>query len=736
MENVDELIEQYRQEAAQFTLSPRPAVWQHIDAEINPPRRKRRFLFIWWLLGCLAAYGFYALGTRYIVHSTFAHQQSKPQPATHITQPATIVATTTQTKEENKTNKKQKKAKRNTTAITIGITGTQATKPAYTDILKKETIRPSIASTPKAMATNKPTLPVAAPVAVQAVWPYPIHRLVVSQPAVPVPVIKPHHPPAVGVPAITVVPLGMLAANGVKKMAAGPTVWKLPVRGVVPEIMYPATAALPHMPAQLLPYATRMASPGSVTLPLLAAPKQYLQPMAVLHTPLLLPVPNHPLRTAAMIANVPNPPSFARLIDLPAYTKPMMAKPQIVQTLPLVGVGKTMGIPLQNLATAAPAHLPTPLPQSGHAPMLPLAAVYTHATAARMAPAPHRALPITHNWQQNVAAQHKGWVLQASLPARAAQAAFGPTFYPTIQTADEEPDATAIAEFAHKQTTQHSAGNFSYLSVAPLVLLATGVKPDKPELRKMAKAACTVADTAPHKPTARRWAIEMTGGPSANKHTITEAGQYQFIRSYRDSTDAAIRTMHWSLGLRYAINNRVSLLLNGALLQTGEEMASRQRVYGTDTVLVNISSMGPTASFHKVIIAEKNFDIGGDSTGRIRNKVTYASVGVGIRYHLLTTGKLSMGMQPSVSLAWRTGARMHTYDSTVQEWRVATKNEVVSRNTIAGFGLYAEYRISPSVSVSVMPHYTRYMGPVFRQSPVAVQYSQTSLLTTVTLWLP
>ncbi len=732
MENVDELLEQYRNEAAQFTLTPRPAVWEHIDAEINPPRRKRRFLFIWWLLGCLAAYGFYAAGTRYIAHSTVAHIHSKPQLTAHHTPPHIIAIAPIQTNETNKTHKKQKIAKRHTATISTATTSKLATPPAQTFVLRKQAMQPTIASGLKAMATNSPTLPAAAPVALPKVWPHPIHRLVVLQPVVPVPVIIPHRPQVVTVPAINAVPLSSLVTHAVKAMPARPTQWSLPVRSTLPEISYPATATLSPAPVQPLPYATRMTLPGTATLPLLAAPKQTLRAMAVLHTPKLLPISYHQLGTAFMVANIPNPYTYTSFTVLPAHAKLMVAHPQTVQTLPLAGVGKIMGTPVHSLAATAPARLPTPTTYWASAPVLPPAIVYGNTTAASMAPAPHIPLPIAHSGHQNVVANQHHCILQAATPS--VSPAFGPTVYPTFETYNEEPDENMLAKFEYVRAAQQSAGNLASLQESSLLLLAATPHAHLPGMRKMPATAQTSTDTPSGKPTTRRWAAEFTGGPSFNKHTITEPGQYQFIRSYRDSTDTRIRTAQWAVGLRYALNSRVSLLLNGSLVQTGEEIRSRQRVYSADTVLINISSVGPTFGSQTVMIVGKNYDINGDSTGRLRNTVTYASVGVGMRYHLFSAGKLSMGMQPSVSLAWRAAGRMYTYDSTVHEWRAATKNEMAPHNTTASFGLYAEYRLSPSVSVSVMPHYTRYMGPAIRQSPVAIQYNQTSLLGTLTWW--
>lgn len=278
------------------------------------------------------------------------------------------------------------------------------------------------------------------------------------------------------------------------------------------------------------------------------------------------------------------------------------------------------------------------------------------------------------------------------------------------------------------------ATNIGPLPVATFVLLAAQPQPYRAYSRKMAQPQTATTDSNQQKSPKHHWAVDITGGLANNNHTISEPGLYQFIRNYRDSTDAAIRTMQWSLGVRYAINSRVSLLLNASLTQTGEEMKSRQWVYGTDTLLVNISSVGPSFASQKVIITGKTQDINGDSTGRIRNTVTYTSVGLGMRYHLHTAGKLSMGMQPSVAMAWRTGSNMYTYDSTAQEWQKATGSQLTRRNTTLGFGLYAEYRLSPSVSVSVMPHYTRFVSVVSQQSPVAIRYSQTALLATVSWW--
>lgn len=707
MGNVDELIEQYRLEAEQFTLAPSPAVWENIDREINPRRRRRVLFIILFLLGGFAALGFILSG---------GHG--------HLSTTAPIVA-----------------ASANNTLSTTN------------------TSRPTVTQLPTAATT---TIPSAIPT-----------RHDQQQPTT-----SPHG-------------------------EAGPGLSQHDLSHINSSTSGDAETGLTHGPQQPTFGEDRAEGPLHTSSPLGEAGRgregrgEVLPRLAASPSPLhaSAPVDTHtPTPTAASNVRVHIPAYMPRLIPGPAkhvaiarstassptYTRPIpqrnatyipLAAPRAlsgqyvaaaipsapVPTTPIV-LHSAVGLPritpvaltkanisAATLSEPAVASLPPMLPARTYVqPMPPASAIKAdiqHTTT--YAPSPTSPMTLRTDIAVSPLTLASAQI-ERSLPmARSTQQR--PTPKETMAEQEEllqkKIDETP-AEYDRTGLDLLSPAATSYLEAYVTLTdpRATQVqdyipafeKEEQPQEERHQEKDST-------KTIKNKLGIAGMAGYVHNNAMLTEVGEYQFIKSYRDSTDKQINTLNYSLSLRYVLSDKLTVHASIGINRTGENISSRQVVYKPDTLVVvtaGYTSVMPTSYSRLPIVARKYYDINNDSTGRMNNTLTYMSVNIGATCTFASIGKLGLGLQPSLSLNRLVRSNYYYFDSGTVTFARADKSVLNSWSVSAGIGFVAEYRISRSLSLSLIPHFNRFLSSPYNKPGITdTHYGQTSVNMAVTWWL-
>ncbi|GAA4464733.1 hypothetical protein GCM10023093_15690 [Nemorincola caseinilytica] len=256
---------------------------------------------------------------------------------------------------------------------------------------------------------------------------------------------------------------------------------------------------------------------------------------------------------------------------------------------------------------------------------------------------------------------------------------------------------------------------------------------EQEEQRPATPAPIAKKDSA--KTVSKKWGISLSGGRVRNDATFIEKGSYQFMKQYRDSTDSRINTFNYSLGLRYIVSAKLRLHAAAGITRTGERMNTRQVVYKVDSVVVIGTNL--TGSVPPIVrmTSATYYDIGNDSTGHLTNTLTYATFSAGLTCSILSLGHLDVGLQPSFTFNRLMRHNYHYFNDDSVMYFKAGRDMFATWVASAGLGLVAEYRISPSFSIALTPHYNRFIAHVYaRPQATETRYGQASLNLSATWW--
>jgi len=221
-----------------------------------------------------------------------------------------------------------------------------------------------------------------------------------------------------------------------------------------------------------------------------------------------------------------------------------------------------------------------------------------------------------------------------------------------------------------------------------------------------------------------KWSIGLFVGGSQSFTKIQEAGDYQFIKKYRDSTDKDLLALNYGLNFSYDIIPNVTIYAGPGITQYKQKILSRQMVYRYDTTPA-------TSPFHPpVIIVNKDFyDISGDSAGSVRNSFTYLNIPLGIRYNFFPGKKFGFSLQAEISINRLINAKGYIYNKEELVYTNQIKASLKPWMISYSFGIPIHYKVYSNLTLELIPVYGIYQGSVYKSSyTVSQKFQQMELL--------
>jgi opacity protein-like surface antigen len=181
------------------------------------------------------------------------------------------------------------------------------------------------------------------------------------------------------------------------------------------------------------------------------------------------------------------------------------------------------------------------------------------------------------------------------------------------------------------------------------------------------------------------------------------------------------------LNFSYEIYPELEIYSGIGIVNFEEQILKKQIVYHYDSLL--------TYPPYIVNISSTYFHINGDSTGSIKNKITYLEIPAGIHYYIFHGKKFSISLQPEISFNRIIRSEIYTVDSIKREY---SKNNAFLRSwTVSyGAGLGFHYSIRDNMSIGLTPFFRNFQKSIFLPScPVSQKVQQVELRISVKYFL-
>lgn len=762
MGNVDELIQQYKQEAEQFSLTPAPHVWENVDREINGGKRKKRFFIILFLLGCGLAYGLLTANlniwkktaTSHVPatdHNTIAAQPDAPgkqrsgsntsQPEYQKTVSPQQLNKPAQPEGVRQAALKNKRPASNSTIPATHLTDRKAQTKLQAGLTLRNKqitalrIKRLAAAGNKRLSLNKKTLALAQPVTIlqpdegsfttkQPVQKIKAQRMAVSPRkrltvnsraavialAVPI-IITPDTNSFVAKPPVQKSGMRPMAAIAVRRLTiSSRSLVAAPVVAVTEPDTNSFIAKQPIQNIKTL-HIARLQASSRKRLVVNGQPMIPAQPIAIMQpdtnnftAKTMIDKKQQTQKIAA--PRIPRLSAVARqLLTINAHASASPTAVPVMQPDTNSFVAKTAKD--QNVVKQFAISYITHIPASGRqmlpAGFRPAMPQYVNATAFTpyiTDTIPEPFIPLPPEYEEGGLGPAPEYI--APMPALAGQARSTPVTFPAIQLALlEEPTLSFRGDTLEAREDIKQEGKED-----------TALKVYKRRARKY------------------RWAVSLDIASASNNRTITEPGDYQFIKHYRDSTDKRLTSFNYAASLHYNISERLRLDVGVGINKAGERINTRQVVYKTDSFAIIPTGHIVVLSAPTIVTVagRKYYNINNDSTGHINNSLTYLSLSGGFTYFMQPGKKFRIGLQPAFAASKLFASNEYYYHAKDSTYRKARGSQLSSWMLSATMGVPFEYSFKPRFIVSVTPYYTAFLNPVYAsKETITQQYKQSGV---------
>ena len=283
---------------------------------------------------------------------------------------------------------------------------------------------------------------------------------------------------------------------------------------------------------------------------------------------------------------------------------------------------------------------------------------------------------------------------------------------PISITKNEEPkeiireEQIVVVDSATNFTTEEIVSSPNNSSVATVVKSDSIPKVEADSTKKDGVATAK-KDTTKAYDSEHRWGISLGAGPAFNYSKHEEIGDYQFVSNYRDSSDKNVMTWNYRFAISYRIIPQLEIYTGIGVSNFEQEIQNRQAIVKADTNLV-ITLPNPVIYYHRGY-----FNINNDSTGTIRNKVTFLEIPFGIKYSLFTSARFGISLQPEISFGKMIQSSGYAYNSQDTTYRELKNADFRSIQISYGAGISFGYLLSDHFSFEATPFYRKYHNSIF-----------------------
>jgi hypothetical protein len=211
----------------------------------------------------------------------------------------------------------------------------------------------------------------------------------------------------------------------------------------------------------------------------------------------------------------------------------------------------------------------------------------------------------------------------------------------------------------------------------------------------------------------RKWSIGIGISPTISYSNQKEKDVYQLISKYRDSSDKNILTWNFHVAIAYKFLPQWDLISGLGIINFQQKILSKQSVYDTN---INYNPA-------QVLRFKRGyFNINGDSTGTIKNKLSYLEIPFGIRYNFLPNRKFNIMIQPVICFNKLIHSEGYIYNYQSYTYQKMTVSDFKSWIISYGVELSFQYEIQKNLYLDFTPFYNNFQKSICQASYPVNQY--------------
>jgi hypothetical protein len=216
-----------------------------------------------------------------------------------------------------------------------------------------------------------------------------------------------------------------------------------------------------------------------------------------------------------------------------------------------------------------------------------------------------------------------------------------------------------------------------------------------------------IADSVPPKPE-NRFMIGVGIRPSKSFTRFKELGEYNYIGSYRDSSERALAVCNFQFDIGYRFGE--TYVFSGVhVTNFRTEMHNLQVVYRYDQGPIS----GPVPP--PVVVSRDYYIIDNNRYGRQLNKLTYVGIPIGARTQVFVRDKLSIWLQAEFTTQYLIGMRNYVYDPNTLEYRKGVPSDMRRWNYSVGTSVHLQYAFDDRFAVALSPG-TEDFGSIYKRN--------------------